>query len=336
MVKIGINGLGRIGRLVLRNIQDRKTLGDNIEIVAINDCFDIDYIIYQLKYDSVHGKSNLNLSKKNDKLIINNDEITCISEKNPEKIAWSNYGVEYVIESTGIFTTKETASKHLKLNPNIRILISAPSKDCPMFVMGVNNAKYQKEQIFSNASCTTNSLAPIAKILNQNFGIVEGLMTTIHATTATQKTVDGASSKDWRGGRSASMNIIPSSTGAANAVGKILPELNGKLTGMAFRVPNTDVSVVDLTVRLEKDTSYDEIVNVIKKESEKDEFKGIVGWTDEPLVSTDFIGDSRSSILDIKAGISLNSNFFKLVTWYDNEWAYSNRLIDLILYTSKI
>lgn len=336
MVKIAINGLGRIGRLVLRNIEERRILGEDIEVVAVNDCKNIGYLIYQLKYDSVHGKTNLIFEEDSNNLLINNRKIHCVSERDPENICWDTYGVDYVVESTGFFTTYETVGKHLKQSPNIRVIITAPSKDCSMYVMGVNNKDYQKEQIISNASCTTNCLAPIAKVLHEKFEIVEGLMTTIHATTASQKTVDGVSRKDWRGGRSASTNIIPSSTGAAKAVGKIIPDLEGKLTGMAFRVPNINVSVVDLTVRFKQKTSYQEIVDVIKEASTREDLKNIMGWTEEPLVSSDFIGDSRSSILDIKAGIELNDRFFKIVSWYDNEWGYSNRVIDLIIFTSNI
>ena len=336
MVKIAINGLGRIGRLVFRNIEERRNSGEDIEVVAVNDCKNIGYLIYQLKYDSVHGKTDLIMKEESDHLLINNRKIYCFSERDPENICWDTYGVEYVVESTGVFTTYETAGKHLKQSPNIRVIITAPSKDCSMYVMGVNNKDYQMEQIISNASCTTNCLAPIVKVLHENFEIAECLMTTIHATTASQKTVDGVSTKDWRGGRSASTNIIPSSTGAAKAVGKIIPDLEGKLTGMAFRVPNINVSVVDLTVRFTQKTSYQEIVNSIKEASNQEDLKNIIGWTEEPLVSSDFIGDPRSSILDIKAGIELNDRFFKIVSWYDNEWGYSNRVIDLIIYTSNI
>ena len=334
MVKVGINGFGRIGRLVFRCIEDRRLNGENIEVVAINDPFsDIDYMKYQLKYDSVHGMCKYNIDCDDGNLLVNGRKIYRLSDRNPENLQWDTYSADYVVESTGMFTTLEAASLHLK-GGALRVIISAPSKDAPMFVMGVNNESYNGEDVFSNASCTTNCLAPLAKVIHNNFGIVEGLMTTIHATTATQRTVDGPSAKDWRGGRSASVNIIPSSTGAAKAVGKVIPELEGKLTGMAFRVPTIDVSVVDLTVRLEKGASYDEIVDVIKKASEN-EMRGILGWTDEDLVSKDFEGDDRSSIFDIKAGIALNDNFVKLVSWYDNEWGYSNRLVDLLIYTSN-
>lgn len=334
MVKVGINGFGRIGRLVFRCIEDRRLKGEDIEVVAINDPFsEIDYMGYQLKYDSVHGICKYNIDYEDGNLLVNGRKIYRLSERDPSNLEWGSYNIDYVVESTGMFTTLEGAGLHLKGGAS-RVIISAPSSDAPMFVMGVNNESYNGEQIFSNASCTTNCLAPLAKVIHNNFGIVEGLMTTIHATTATQRTVDGPSAKDWRGGRSASVNIIPSSTGAAKAVGKVIPELEGKLTGMAFRVPTIDVSVVDLTVRLEKGASYDEIVEAIKKASEN-EMKGILGWTDEDLVSKDFEGDERSSIFDIKAGIALNDNFVKLVSWYDNEWGYSNRLVDLLMYTSN-
>jgi len=333
-LRVAINGFGRIGRLVFRSIEDRRLKGEDIEVVAINDPFsEIDYMGYQLKYDSVHGTCKYDIECIDGNLLVNGRKIYRLSERDPSNLQWDSYNVDYVVESTGMFTTLEGAGLHLKGGAS-RVIISAPSSDAPMFVMGVNNESYNGEQIFSNASCTTNCLAPLAKVIHNNFGIVEGLMTTIHATTATQRTVDGPSAKDWRGGRSASVNIIPSSTGAAKAVGKVIPELEGKLTGMAFRVPTIDVSVVDLTVRLEKGASYEEIVESIKKASEN-EMKGILGWTDEDLVSTDFEGDDRSSIFDIKAGISLNDNFVKLVSWYDNEWGYSNRLVDLLMYTSN-
>ena len=335
MVKVGINGFGRIGRLVFRCIEDRRLRGENIEVVAINEPFsELDYMAYQLKYDSVHGKASyeIDYDSTSDILLVNNCAVHRLSEKDPSNLPWGMYDVDYVVESTGMFTTIEGATKHIQGGAK-RVVISAPSNDAPMFVMGVNNDQYNGESIISNASCTTNCLAPLVKVIHDEFGIEEGLMTTIHATTATQRTVDGPSAKDWRGGRSAGVNIIPSSTGAAKAVGKVIPELHGKLTGMAFRVPTIDVSVVDLTVRLKKSTTYENIVNVIKDASEK-EMNGILGWTDEDLVSKDFEGDSRSSIFDIKAGIALNDNFVKLVSWYDNEWGYSNRLVDLIVYTS--
>lgn len=333
MVKVGINGFGRIGRLVFRTIEDRRLQGEDIEVVAINDPFsETKYMGYQLKYDSVHGKCNYDISENNGNLVVNNQEIHHFAERDPLNINWGHHNVDCVVEATGVFTTMDGASKHL-VGGAKKVIISAPSKDAPMFVMGVNNNKYNGEQVISNASCTTNCLAPLAKVIHDKFGIVEGLMTTVHATTSTQRTVDGPSAKDWRGGRSASANIIPSSTGAAKAVGKVIPELDGKLTGMAFRVPTIDVSVVDLTVRLENGASYNEIIEAIKESSEN-EMKGILGWTDEPLVSTDFEGDMRSSIVDVGAGIALNNNFVKLVSWYDNEWGYSNRLVDLLMYTS--
>jgi glyceraldehyde 3-phosphate dehydrogenase len=323
--------------LVFRCIEDRRLRGENIQVVAINEPFsDLDYMAYQLKYDSVHGiaEYDIGFDSESDTLIVNNCEVRRLSEKDPSNLPWDTHDVDYVVESTGMFTTLEGATKHI-LGGAKRVVISAPSNDAPMFVMGVNNDKYNGETIISNASCTTNCLAPLVKVIHNEFGIEEGLMTTIHATTATQRTVDGPSAKDWRGGRSAGVNIIPSSTGAAKAVGKVIPELEGKLTGMAFRVPTIDVSVVDLTVRLNKSTTYENIVNVVKAASEN-EMKGILGWTDEDLVSKDFEGDSRSSIFDVKAGIALNDNFVKLVSWYDNEWGYSNRLVDLIVYTSTM
>lgn len=337
MINVGINGFGRIGRLVFRCIEDRRLRGENIQVVAINEPFsDLEYMAYQLKYDSVHGKADYDIGfdSESDTLIVNNCKVHRLSNKNPRELPWNKHKVDYVVESTGIFTTLEGANEHI-LGGAKKVVISAPSKDAPMFVMGVNNGKYNGETIISNASCTTNCLAPLVKVIHNEFGIEEGLMTTIHATTATQRTVDGPSAKDWRGGRSAGVNIIPSSTGAAKAVGKVIPELEGKLTGMAFRVPTIDVSVVDLTVRLKTPTTYENIVNVVKAASEN-EMKGILGWTDEDLVSKDFEGDSRSSIFDVKAGIALNDNFVKLVSWYDNEWGYSNRLVDLIVYTSTM
>jgi glyceraldehyde 3-phosphate dehydrogenase len=334
MVKVGINGFGRIGRLVFRSIEDRRLNGEDIKVVAINDPFsETDYMCYQLRYDSVHGNCGYEISSEGNIMCVNENDIVHFAERDPVNIKWGDQDVDYVVESTGVFTTMEGASKHLEGGAK-RVVISAPSKDAPMFVMGVNNDKYNGEKVFSNASCTTNCLAPLAKVLHDNFGIIEGLMTTVHATTSTQRTVDGPSAKDWRGGRSASANIIPSSTGAAKAVGKVIPELDGKLTGMAFRVPTIDVSVVDLTVRLEEGAPYDQIIKVIKKASEG-ELKGILGWTDEPLVSKDFEGDSRSSIVDVTAGIAISETFVKLVSWYDKEWGYSNRLVDLILYSSS-
>jgi len=331
-IKIGINGFGRIGRLVFRAAMENK----NVQVMGINDPFiDLEYMKYMLKYDTVHGQFKGEISSDNDKFIVNGKEIKVYESKDPAEIPWNECGAEYIVESTGVFTTTEKASAHLK-NGAKKVIISAPSADAPMFVMGVNNEKYSSDMnVVSNASCTTNCLAPIAKVLNDNFGIIEGLMTTVHAVTATQKTVDGPSKKDWRGGRAAGFNIIPSSTGAAKAVGKVIPELNGKLTGMAFRVPTADVSAVDLTCRLEKGASYEAIKEVMKKASEN-ELKGILGYTEDAVVSADFITDSRTSIFDAGAGISLNDNFVKVVSWYDNEWGYSNKVVDLIEYMSKI
>jgi len=327
MSKIGINGFGRIGRLVLRAAVEKGAT-----VVAINDPFiPLDYMVYMFKYDSTHGQFKGEVKEDGTFLYVNGNKITVFNERDPVNINWASAGAEYVVESTGVFTTIDKALSHTKGGAK-KVVISAPSADAPMFVMGVNHEKYDPSlQIVSNASCTTNCLAPLAKVINDKYGILEGLMTTVHATTATQKTVDGPSGKDWRGGRGAAQNIIPASTGAAKAVGKVIPELNGKLTGMAFRVPTADVSVVDLTVRLEKGASYAEICATIKEASEG-AMKGILGYTDEDLVSTDFIGDARSSIFDAKAGIQLNNNFVKLVTWYDNEMGYSNRVIDLISY----
>lgn len=331
-VKVGINGFGRIGRLVFRASVDNP----EVEVVGINDPFiDLDYMVYMLKYDSVHGQFKGEVSTSGDKLVVNGKEIAVFASMEPEKIGWASCGAEYVVESTGVFTTTEKASAHLKGGAK-KVVISAPSADAPMFVMGVNQEKYTKDMVVvSNASCTTNCLAPLAKVINDNFGIVEGLMTTVHATTATQKTVDGPSKKDWRGGRAAAANIIPSSTGAAKAVGKVIPQLSGKLTGMSFRVPTINVSVVDLTCRLEKPATYEEIKAAVKKASEN-ELKGILGYTEDAVVSTDFISDPRTSIFDANAGISLNENFVKLVSWYDNEWGYSNKVLDLIAYMAKV
>lgn len=312
VVKVGINGFGRIGRIVLRNAIEH---GD-LEVVAVNDPFiDLDYMVYMFKYDSTHGRFKGSVEVKDGKLYINNKAIAVFGEKDPANIKWGEAGAEYVVESTGVFTTTEKASVHLKGGAK-KVVISAPSADAPMFVCGVNLDAYKPEyQIVSNASCTTNCLAPLAKVIHDNFTIIEGLMTTVHATTATQKTVDGPSHKDWRGGRGAAANIIPSSTGAAKAVGKVIPSLNGKLTGMSFRVPTSDVSVVDLVCRIEKGASYDEIKDVIKKASESPELKGILGYTEDAVVSTDFVGTTESSIFDAQAGIALNANFVKLVSW---------------------
>ncbi|PKY42541.1 glyceraldehyde-3-phosphate dehydrogenase [Rhizophagus irregularis] len=332
VIKVGINGFGRIGRLVLRASLNRS----DIEIVGLNDPFlDPSYMAYLFKYDSTHGRYKGQIEAKDGKLILNGKEIAVFGEKNPADIKWCDVGAEYVIESTGVFTTTEKASAHLKEGAK-KVIISAPSADAPMFVCGVNLDAYKPEyNVISNASCTTNCLAPIAKVLNDKFGIIEGLMTTVHSTTATQKTVDGPSGKDWRGGRGASQNIIPSSTGAAKAVGKVIPSLNTKLTGMAFRIPTADVSVVDLTARLRKETSYEEIKKVMKEASET-ELKGILAYTEDDVVSTDFIGDTHSSIFDAKAGIALNSTFVKVVAWYDNEYGYATRCVDLIAHIAKI
>ncbi len=331
-VKVGINGFGRIGRLVFRAAMETG----KVDVVGINDPFiDLDYMVYMLRYDTVHGQFKGDIAVKGDKLVVNGKEIAVYAAMNPEEIGWKECGAEYVVESTGVFTTTEKASAHIKAGAK-KVVISAPSADAPMFVMGVNNDKYTKDMtVISNASCTTNCLAPLAKVINDNFGIIEGLMTTVHATTATQKTVDGPSKKDWRGGRGAAFNIIPSSTGAAKAVGKVIPELNGKLTGMAFRVPTADVSVVDLTCRLGKAASYEDIKAAVKKAADGD-LKGILGYTEDKVVSSDFIHDARTSIFDADAGISLNDNFVKLVSWYDNEWGYSNKVVDLIAYAAGV
>ena len=330
MVNIGINGFGRIGRLVFRAVENRRKKGEDISVVAVNDPFlDVDYMKYLLQYDSVHGRVDYEVTTSDDTLTVNGNDVKVFHERSPDQINWSD--VDVVVESTGVFTTMEKASLHLKGGAK-KVIISAPSADAPLYVMGVNHENYNSdEKVVSNASCTTNCLAPLAKVLDEHYGIVEGLMTTVHSFTATQKTVDGPSGKDWRGGRSAGMNIIPSATGAAKAVGKVIPSLNGKLTGMAFRVPTPDVSVVDLTVRLEKSCTYDDLMETIKKES-AGKLKGILDYTDDQVVSTDFVGNSNSSIVDGKAGIGLNSNFFKLVSWYDNEWGYSNRVVDLAIH----
>ena len=326
-IKVGINGFGRIGRMVFR----AGLKNPNIEFVAVNDPFMTpDYMAYMLKYDTMHGKFQGEVSSKDNNIVVNGKEIPVFAEKDPANIPWGKLGAEYVVESTGLFLTKEKASAHIKAGAK-HVIMSAPSKDdTPMFVVGVNLDKYTSDmQFVSNASCTTNCLAPIAKVLNDNFGIKEGLMTTVHSVTATQKTVDGVSMKDWRGGRAACGNIIPSSTGAAKAVGKVIPELNGRLTGMSMRVPTLDVSVVDLTVNLEKPATYAEICEAMKKASEG-ELKGILGYTDEDVVSSDFLTDPRTSIFDAKAGIALTDTFVKVVSWYDNEWGYSNKVLDLV------
>jgi glyceraldehyde 3-phosphate dehydrogenase len=331
-IKVGINGFGRIGRLVFRAAQERN----DIEIVGVNDPFlDLDYLIYMLRFDTVHGHFKGTAENKGGKLVVNGKEVAFFANMNAEEIPWGSVGADYVVESTGVFTTIDKASAHLKGGAK-KVVISAPSNDAPMFVMGVNHTTYKKDMnIVSNASCTTNCLAPLAKVINDKFGIIEGLMTTIHAATNTQKTVDAPSKKDWRGGRSILNNIIPSSTGAAKAVGKVIPTLNGKLTGMSFRVPTADVSVVDLTVRLEKSATYDEIKAAVKAASEN-ELKGILGYTEDSVVSTDFIHDVRTSIFDANAGIALNGNFMKLVSWYDNEWGYSNKVLDLIAHMETV
>ena len=330
-IKVGINGFGRIGRLVFRAAQER----DDVQIVGINDLIDVDYMAYMLKYDSTHGQFKGDIEVKDGKLVVNGNTIRVTAEKNPANLNWSEVGAEYIVESTGLFLTKESAQGHIDAGAK-KVIMSAPSKDdTPMFVMGVNEDKYTSDMTFvSNASCTTNCLAPLAKVLHDNWGIEEGLMTTVHATTATQRTVDGPSAKDWRGGRGASQNIIPSSTGAAKAVGKVIPELNGKLTGMAFRVPTPNVSVVDLTVRLTKPASYKEICAKMKEASEGS-LKGVMGYTEDDVVSTDFLGDSRTSIFDAGAGIQLSDTFVKVVSWYDNEWGYSNKVVDLLEYIAK-
>ena len=333
-IKVGINGFGRIGRIVSRCILSTNAKDNseqNIQIVAINDPFlNLDYMKYLFEYDSTHGKWDGEVEVKDDKLYINGQGITIFKERDPSKIPWSSVNAEHIIESTGVFTSMEKAKLHL-VGGAKKVIVTAPSADIPMYVMGVNHKSYTDDQVVvSNASCTTNCLAPLVKVLNDNFGIVEGLMTTIHATTATQKTVDGPSGKKWRLGRGANSNIIPSTTGAAKAVGKVIPELNGKLTGMAFRVPVSDVSVVDLTVRLSKDTTYDNLIHTIKEASFSKELNGILGYNSEPLVSSDFIGCKYSSVVDINAGISLNDNFVKIVSWYDNEYGYSSRVVDLV------
>ncbi len=329
-IKIGINGFGRIGRMVLRASLER----DDVDVVAINDLLNIDHLAYLLKYDSVHGKCRADISVHNNNLIINGNEVFVSAERDPKNISWDSKNVDVVAECTGIFTTLETAQYHIDGGAP-KVVISAPSKDAPMYVMGVNHNDLNKnDSIVSNASCTTNCLAPLTKVLNDSFGIEEALMTTVHAVTATQFTVDGPSKKDYRGGRSSLLNIIPASTGAAKAVTKVIPSLEGKITGMAFRVPTANVSVVDLTVKLSKETSYEEVMKTIKKASES-ELLNILGYTEEAVVSQDFIGDSRTSIVDAKAGIQLNSMFYKIISWYDNEAGYSNKLLDLAKHFSS-
>jgi len=330
-IKIGINGFGRIGRLVFRVAVSKP----NMEVVGINDLVDVNYMAYMLKYDSTHGMFKGTVEVKDGNLIVNGKTIRVTAEKDPANLKWDAVGADYVVESTGLFLSKDTADGHIKAGAK-KVVMSAPSKDdTPMFVMGVNHTSYSSDmQIVSNASCTTNCLAPLAKVLHDNFGIKEGLMTTVHATTATQKTVDGPSAKDWRGGRGAGQNIIPSSTGAAKAVGKVIPSLNGKLTGMSFRVPTPDVSVVDLTVNLEKATTYDAIKAAMKKAADG-ELKGILGYTEDAVVSNDFIGDARTSIFDAEAGIMLSPTFVKVVAWYDNEWGYSTKVVELVEYMAS-
>ena len=329
-IKIGINGFGRIGRLVFRATTERE----DVQVVAINDLLDVDYMAYMLQYDTTHGRFNGTVAVEDGMLVVNGNKIRVTAEKDPANLKWNEAGADYVVESTGLFLISELASAHLTAGAK-RVVMSAPSKDdTPMFVMGVNNLEYAGQPIVSKASCTTNCLAPLAKVINDNFGLVEGLMTTVHAATATQKTVDGPSKKDWRGGRSILGNIIPSSTGAAKAVGRVIPTLKGKLTGMSFRVPTVDVSVVDLTCKIEKAATYDDIKAAIKKASEN-ELKGILGYTEEAVVSTDFLGDKRTSIFDAAAGIMLNEHFVKLVSWYDNEIGYSNKVVDLICSMDK-
>ncbi|PKA96814.1 glyceraldehyde 3-phosphate dehydrogenase [Flavobacteriaceae bacterium MAR_2009_75] len=330
-LKIGINGFGRIGRLVFRETVRRE----GVDVVAINDLLDVEHLAYLLKYDSVHGKFEGTVEIQDGNLVVNGNTVRITAERDPKSIKWDAVGAEVVAECTGIFTTLETAQYHIDGGAK-KVVISAPSKDAPMFVMGVNHKDVKStDTIVSNASCTTNCLAPLAKVLHDNFGIEEALMTTVHATTATQMTVDGPSKKDWRGGRSAMLNIIPASTGAAKAVTKVIPALEGKLTGMAFRVPTADVSVVDLTVKLEKDTSYEEIKKVFKAASEG-ELAGVLGYTEEALVSQDFVSDKRTSIFDAGAGIELNSKFFKLISWYDNEAGFSNKMVDLAQHVSSL
>ena len=331
MIRIGINGFGRIGRLALRVASQRE----HVQVVAINDLLEVNHLAYMLKFDSVHGRFDGAVEVKDDILFVDGKAIRVTAEKNPENLKWNEVGADYIIESTGIFTTLDKAKLHLNGGAK-KVIISAPSADAPMFVMGVNHKSLKaSDQIFSNASCTTNCLAPIAKVLHDNFEITHGLMTTIHATTATQKTVDGPSSKDWRGGRAALHNIIPSSTGAAKAVGKVIPALNGKLTGMAFRVPVMDVSVVDLTVNIAKSATYEAICKVMKDASEN-ELKGILGYTDEMVVSQDFVGESCTSVFDANAGVALTDTFVKVVAWYDNEYGYSSKIIDLLEYSASL
>lgn len=329
-IKVGINGFGRIGRFVFRAATERN----DVEVVGINDLIDVDYMAYMLKYDSTHGRFNGTVEVVDGQLVVNGKTVRVTSERDPSQLKWDTINVDVVVESTGLFLTDETARKHIEAGAK-KVVMSAPSKDStPMFVMGVNQSSYDGQDIVSNASCTTNCLAPIAKVLNDNWGIADGLMTTVHATTATQKTVDGPSAKDWRGGRGAGQNIIPSSTGAAKAVGKVIPELNGKLTGMSFRVPTPNVSVVDLTVNLKKPATYAEICNAMKSAAQG-ELSGVLGYTEEQVVSNDFIGETCTSVFDAGAGIALTDKFVKVVSWYDNEIGYSNKVLDLVAFISK-
>ena len=329
-IKVGINGFGRIGRLVFRAAQKR----DDIVVVGINDLIDVEYMAYMLRYDTMHGRFDGTIEVRNGNLVVNGNEIRVTAEKDPANLKWNEVGAEYVVESTGLFLTKEKAEAHIKAGAK-RVVMSAPSKDdTPMFVYGVNHKTYAGQAIISNASCTTNCLAPLTKVLNDKFGVVNGLMTTVHSTTATQKTVDGPSAKDWRGGRAAAGNIIPSTTGAAKAVGKVIPELNGKLTGISMRVPTLDVSVVDLTVNLAKPATKEDICKAMKEASEG-ELKGILGYTEDAVVSSDFLGDSRTSIFDANAGVYLTDTFVKVISWYDNEWGYSCKLLEMIAYTAS-
>ena len=330
-VKIGINGFGRIGRFVFRIAMER----DDLEVVGINDLLEPEYMAYMLQYDSTHGRFKGTVKVEEGVLVVNGKKIRVTSERDPVNLKWNEVGADYIVESTGLFLTDETARKHIQAGAK-KVVLSAPSKDdTPMFVMGVNHTTYAGQDIVSNASCTTNCLAPVAKVLNDKYGILEGLMTTVHATTATQKTVDGPSAKDWRGGRGAAQNIIPSSTGAAKAVGKVIPALNGKLTGMAFRVPTADVSVVDLTVRLAKPASYTEICQAMQEASTTGELKGVLGYTEDSVVSTDFLGETCTSVFDAKAGIALNDSFIKVVAWYDNEIGYSSKVVDFIQFIAS-
>ena len=330
MVNIGINGFGRIGKLVFYAIENRRLQGEDIQVVAVNNFpSELNYMKYQIEHDSVHNVPKFNVVLKDEQLFINDNEIKVYSCKEPEKINWDEANVDVVVESTGFFTKKDDANKHM-INTNVKkVVISAPSSDAPMYVIGVNDEQYKGESIVSNASCTTNGLGPLVKVLHEKYEITEGLMSTIHSSTATQRVVDGTSNKDWRGGRAAGLNIIPAATGAAKAIGKVIPDLDGKITGLAFRVPVYDVSVIDFTFKVNRETTYEEMMKLLKEKSEN-ELKGILAFTEDEVVSSDFIGNSNSSIVDKKAGVSIGSSMFKIVSWYDNEWGYSNRLVDLI------